>query len=255
MKRLAAAFCFCFLAANAQAERLVVSLSNERVYITSSFTGENLVLFGTIEPDAAATRLRSGYDLVVTATGPMEEFRARKKSRVLGIWVNTQTRRITRAPAYDTILSNRPLGDITTAEHRERLRIGLDALPLQQQVGRRAGEMPKDDPFRAAFLRLQNEYGLYREDPAAVTFLTPTVFRASIPLPSQVPTGTYTIDVKLFTEGALVGGAQAPLSIIKAGFEQYVAEAARDHGLLYGLVMALLALGTGWIASVVFRRD
>ena len=37
-------------AAPAQAERLVVSLSNHRVAVTSSFTGEDLVLFGTVEP-------------------------------------------------------------------------------------------------------------------------------------------------------------------------------------------------------------
>jgi hypothetical protein len=34
-----------------------------------------------------------------------------------------------------------------------------------------------------------------------------------------------------------------------------VASAAHDYGLLYGLVAALMALATGWFASVVFRRD
>jgi hypothetical protein len=29
----------------------------------------------------------------------------------------------------------------------------------------------------------------------------------------------------------------------------------RDHGLLYGLATALMALLTGWFASVVFRKD
>ena len=36
----------------AQAERLVVSLSNHRVAVTSNFVGTELVLFGTVEPDA-----------------------------------------------------------------------------------------------------------------------------------------------------------------------------------------------------------
>ena len=47
----------------AGAEQLVVSLSNHRVAVTSNFIGEDLVLFGTIEPDArhaaAASALRS----------------------------------------------------------------------------------------------------------------------------------------------------------------------------------------------------
>ena len=45
------------------------------------------------------------------------------------------------------------------------------------------------------------------------------------------------------------------LEVIKAGFEQYVADTARDYGLLYGLATALMALAIGWFGSVVFRRD
>ncbi len=43
--------------------------------------------------------------------------------------------------------------------------------------------------------------------------------------------------------------------MIKTGFEQYVADAARDYGLLYGAITALMALFIGWFGSVVFRRD
>ena len=69
-----------------------------------------------------------------------------------------------------------------------------------------------------------------------MTFLTPTVFRAAIPLPASVPTGNYAVDVKLFADGALVARTNSALEVVKAGFEQFVAEAARDHGFLYGLV-------------------
>jgi hypothetical protein len=34
-----------------------------------------------------------------------------------------------------------------------------------------------------------------------------------------------------------------------------VTVAARDHGLLYGLATAMMAIATGWFASVIFRRD
>jgi hypothetical protein len=49
--------------------------------------------------------------------------------------------------------------------------------------------------------------------------------------------------------------SNAELDIIKVGFEQYVANAARDYGLLYGIATAMLALLTGWLANVIFRRD
>ena len=65
----------------AAAERLVVSLSNHRVAVTSSFVGEELVLFGTIEPEPATSPLRPPYNLVVTVTGPRQTLRTRRKQR------------------------------------------------------------------------------------------------------------------------------------------------------------------------------
>jgi uncharacterized protein (TIGR02186 family) len=104
-------------------------------------------------------------------------------------------------------------------------------------------------------VQLENQQALYRESATAVTFLTPTVFRAAIPLPANAPTGSYAIDVELFADGVMVARTNSALEVIKAGLEQYVADAARDYGLLYGLATALMALAIGWFGSVVFRRD
>ena len=69
MRRLTITLIFITIACcggSAAAERLVVSLSNHRVAVTSSFVGEELVLFGTVEPDpatsSAAPALRSRGD-------------------------------------------------------------------------------------------------------------------------------------------------------------------------------------------------
>jgi uncharacterized protein (TIGR02186 family) len=153
------------------------------------------------------------------------------------------------------VLSNRELGQIANAETLRRLQVGLDNFLLPQRIGPDIADTVRNDPYRVAFVRLQSDKGLYRESPTAVTFLTPTVFRAAIPLPADVPTGNFAVDVKLFADGAMVARTNSALEVTKVGFEQYVADAARDNGLLYGLATALIALGIGWIASVVFRRD
>jgi len=258
MRRLALILAIVLLTGGARpaaAERLVVSLSNHRVAVTSSFVGEDLVLFGTIEPDQPRTALRPPYNMVVTVTGPSETLRTRRKQRVLGIWVNMDSREFVRVPSYLSVLSNRPVADIASPDVLRRLQVGLDNFLLTQRIGPDIADTVRDDPFRVAFVRLETQHGLYRQSPTAVTFLTPTVFRAAIPLPANAPTGNYAIDVKLFADGALVARTNSALEVIKAGFEQFVADAARDYGLLYGLVTALMALLTGWFASVVFRKD
>jgi uncharacterized protein (TIGR02186 family) len=256
MRRIGGALIFILIACGcAAAERLVVSLSNHRVQITSNFIGEDLVLFGSITADSETGTARSNYDLVVTVTGPRETFRTRRKERVAGIWVNVDAREFVRVPSYLAVLSNRPVKDIGDGATLRRLQIGLDNFLLPQRIGPDIADTVRDDPYRVAFVRLESEHGLYREVPNAVTFLTPTVFRAAIPLPADVPTGGFAIDVKLFSGGAMVAQTNSALEVIKAGFEQYVADAARDHGLLYGIATALIALFTGWLASVIFRRD
>ena len=258
MRRLALTLALVLLACGlepAAAERLVVSLSNHRVAVTSSFVGEDLVLFGTIEPDSAKTALRPPYNLVVTVTGPRQTLRTRRKERVLGIWVNVDSREFVRVPSYLAVLSNRAVGEIAHPDVLRRLQVGLDNYLLPQRIGPDIADTVSNDPFRAAFVRLENQNGLYRQSGTAVTFLTPTVFRVAIPMPANVATGNYAIDVKLFADGAMVARTNTALEVIKAGFEQYVADAARDYGLRYGLVTSLMALLIGWFGSVVFRRD
>ena len=87
-----------------------------------------------------------------------------------------------------------------------------------------------------------------------MTLLTPTVFRAEIPLPAEAPIGNYDVDVKVFADGAMLTRANSAFEIVKVGFEQFVANAARDYGLLYGITTAMMAIMTGWFAAVVFRR-
>jgi conserved hypothetical protein len=240
---------------SARAEQLVVSLSNHRVQITSNFVGEDLVLFGTVEPDLGKTTRRGGYDLVVTVTGPRESLRTRRKERVLGIWVNVASREFVQVPSYLAILANRPFAEIAGPNTLRRLQIGIDNFLLTQRIGPDIGDTVRDDPFRVAFVRLQRQHGLYSEISNGITFLTPAVFRAAIPLPANVPTGSYRVGVKLLADGVEIANTTTALEVIKAGFEQYVAEIATNNGLLYGIGTTLMALLTGWLASVVFRRD
>src|SRR3954454_4143772 len=91
----AAATAFAALALSAvpaAGERLVASLSNHRVMVTSNFVGEELVLFGGIEQDSASRPRRGGYDIVVTVAGPRQSVVTFRKARVLGIWVNADSR-------------------------------------------------------------------------------------------------------------------------------------------------------------------
>lgn len=255
MRAVLAAILVLMLGGVARAERLIVSVSNHRVTVTPNYSGEELVLFGSVERDATTPTDRTAYDLVVTVMGPRADMVTRRKERRFGIWINTDYRQFLEVPSYLALFANRPFNLITSPEIARRQQIGLNNVLLTQRVSGDYADVVPDDAFRSAFIRLRTERGLYREDASAVTFLTPTLFRTGIPLPAEVPIGTYEVEIKLFANGALVTKTETAFEIVKVGFEQFVATSARQRGLIYGLVTAAMALMTGWMASIVFRKD
>jgi uncharacterized protein (TIGR02186 family) len=179
----------------------------------------------------------------------------RRKERRFGIWINADAREFLQVPGYLALFSNRPFDAIAAPDVQRRQQLGLKNVLLTQRVGGDYADVVPNDPFRSAFVRLRSEHGLYREATSAVTFLTPTLFRTGIPLPGEVPIGTYSVEIKLFADGALVTKTDTAFEIVKIGFEQFVANTARNYGFVYGLVTAFMALMTGWMASIVFRKD
>ncbi len=244
-----------FVVSPARAERLIVSVSNHRVTVTPNYSGEELVLFGSVEKDATTPANRNSYDLVVTVIGPRADMVTRRKERKFGIWINTDYREFLQVPTYLALFSNRPFDAIASPDVERRQQLGLNNVLLTQRVGTDYGDVVPNDAFRRAFVRLRAEHGLYREETSAVTFLTPTLFRTGIPLPAEVPIGTYEVEIKLLSDGALIARTDTAFDIVKVGFEQFVATAARQDGLVYGMVTAFMALMTGWMASIVFRKD
>lgn len=239
----------------ALAERLIVSLSTHRVQISSNFRGVDLTLFGAIEQDAATVGRTGTYSIVVTVIGPRQTTVVWEKKRIMGLWVNASYRTFLEPPSYLAVLSNRPIEAFAPPEARQRLRLGLHGFLQSQSPAAPAGQPAPDEEYRRAFVAIKKEQRLYHEYGNAVTFITPSLFRTAIPLPANVAVGTYQVETKLFVNGSLIARDDTAFEIVKTGFEQFISESARNHGLLYGLATTMLALFTGWLGSIVFRRD
>jgi uncharacterized protein (TIGR02186 family) len=254
MKRRVAGILICAaLAAGAsiasvRAERLVTSLSTHRVLISSNFTGTSLVLFASIEESDATREKPRRYDVSITVRGPNTTFVTRKKERLLGLWVNFESRAYPETPSYLAVLTNRPPTDFGPLELQTKYKLGLSFAALPPSIA-------ADDEFRSALLRVKKAEGLFYEETNAVTFLTPTLFRATVPVPATAPTGQYEVDVHVFLNGVLAAQQTTAIEVVKTGFEAFVAQQAREGEFGYGFAVAFLALVVGTAAGLVFRRN
>ena len=238
--------------APAKAERLVTALSNDSVAISSNFTGSHITVFGMIERDGQTISRSSNYELVVMAEGPPQSTQVRLKSRSFGVWLNSDSERIVDVPSFLSVQSTHALDRITLPVLRARHGIGFDMMAFNAEPGDMA---PEHTHFEAAFLRLMQDNGLYAQDDHGVIFLGKDLFRARITLPANVPVGSYKITTYLFRDNALLANSEQMLEIRKVGFEQWLTNFARHNGYTYGIATVLIACLTGWLASVIFRKD
>jgi uncharacterized protein (TIGR02186 family) len=239
--------------APAAAESLLISLSVSRVAVNSTYTGSSIVVFGSVERDGQTVARAGPYDIVVTVRGPRQSLTVREKERLGPIWLNRAQQKFAEVPAFLAVLSSRPLTEVAGENSRRRLRIGLDAIVASADLT--FASERADDPFRAALLRLRSGDKLFLEDEDGVRHLSPTLFRATVPLPATAPVGPYDVEVSLFSGGAALAREEARFELVKTGFERRMAVFARDWAPAYALVAIAAALLFGWLASVIFRRD
>ena len=70
----------------------------------------------------------------------------------------------------------------------------------------------------------------------------------------MVANGTFVAHTFLLHDKQVVAERTEAFLVRKTGFERFVFTASTQYPLVYGLVCVVLALGTGWLGSVVFRR-
>ena len=255
MRKAVAAILLFLLSVPALAETVIVALSRPTIAVRSNFSGTQIVVFGGIERDGV-TVARRGYDIVAVIRGPRADTTVRRKDRILGMWINRSAETYDDLPGYYAVLANRPVADIASERYRQDLHIGTETLIERPAAFANAEtEETTQTPFGDALVSQRASEGLFVEDEEGVAFLGRSMFRGTAILPASVPIGTYTVDVHLFSGGALLSSATADFLLHKEGFEEMVSSASRERPALYGMATIALAFFTGWLGSVVFRRN
>jgi uncharacterized protein (TIGR02186 family) len=238
------------------------ALTETNVRVNSDFRGDQIVLYGAVfDPQSRPS------DVVVIVRGPEQPVRIARKSRVAGVWINSRPVVFQGAPGFYIAASTRPLDDIARFGVLRRLEAGVDHLainaPAEQRTETRYGvrdvvvsRLGADYlDWRRAVVRLKTAEHLYDVNEHGVRFVDRGLFRAEIPLPAEAPIGRYDVRILLFQNGQPVAEKDRILTVEKVGVERGLYLWAHQRPWSYGLAAMAFALGAGWAASTVFRRD
>lgn len=268
MRRLLAALAFALAAAGpagAQApaanppplpESFEIGLSQDLIQVGTAFGGARLVVFGALD-NADGRVLRQGrYDIVVALEGPRRDLVVREKERFFGLWVNRSEERFEAVPESYSVVSTRALRDIAPPTILRQMGVGAaNLVATSQGLTLDAALGSDDEAFGSALLRLKVQAGLYVETVGAIEFVSPTLFRATLTLPADIPVGRHVARAFLFREGAFVRERTEDLWVVKTGFENRISTFAATSGYAYGILAVLVAVLTGWLGRIAFKRD
>ncbi len=248
-------------------ESIVSGLSQNRVSITASFDGDEILVYGAVKRDGPAPDAR--LDVIVTAEGPSGPVTVRRKARVAGIWVNRDSVNVSSAPSFYAVATTGRLDDILRPEENRRHAISIDQLvhleaadaALENWVAR--GGDPDSVPlfpillsegeFIRSMIRVWTNEGRYRLLENRVQLTEQTLFRADLTLPSNLTEGVYRVRMFLLRDGFVVATHERWIRVRKEGLERMIFNLSREQPLLYGLLALFFAAFAGWGASAAFR--
>jgi len=226
----------------ARANTLVADLSEHEIKITTGFAGTELLLFGANQ---------GAGNVIVIVSGPDSEVTVRKKSRVSGLWINTDSVRFDTVPGFYHVAATESLSASDLNEVLRENGVGFRYLNLN----------PADEiapvqaaTFREALLRRKEVLRLYAAKPGLIEVVGGGLFRTRVRFPANVPTGQYHVDVYHVVDGWVASTTSIPLTVHKVGMEASIFRFAHDYPALYGAVAILIAALAGYGAGMVFGR-
>lgn len=233
-------------------ESVDADVSTRSVAVTSNFAGTKIIIFGAVNARGQDKPASEIYDIIIVVEGTPTPVMARKKSRIAGIWINTEGVRFDDVPSYYTISSTRPISLIAKSQVLKENAIGYRHIAMPAATsGLTAKQL---DEFRRAVVRLKRKENLFQKDDNGVEFRGESLFRTSIDLPANVPVGPLKARVFLLRDGDVVSSFESEVILQREGLQGLLHDFAFDYPLFYGLFAVFLAASAGLIASTLFNR-
>jgi len=223
---------------------LVTGMESEHVDVTINFTGKDTLIFGALAKQG---------DVIIKVSSPDMSVDLSHKHAVGPFWLDGGKLTVRKTPGLYYLLSSKPLDKIVPAAVEQQFGLHLrDALKHAEFDATSAGKM---GDWKAAFIQIKKEAGLFRKIPDAVKLVEKRLFIATIQLPAKIPLGTYQLDIYLAQHGKIISHQTRHLDVHQVRLEHWVANAVNNHAWMFGVLFTLFALVLGLTFGMALRRS
>ncbi len=224
-----------------QQPAIAAGLAEDTVEVKVNYSGARIVLFAT-----APAGDSEGTGLAVALIGPPESQEVIRSTP-------TGERRFefVNAPSVFAIGAEPQVAGAVSPEVmiESGLNAAASAMPRADLLN-----SPDLDAWRAAFVELKMNQGLYSFDDTTIERLDGGLRRARILLPPNAPPGDYRVRAVAFRNGQRVGETEETLTLVRGGMDATLFDLSRQHGFVYGFIAVLLGVIAGAIGAWVGRR-
>jgi uncharacterized protein (TIGR02186 family) len=224
-----------------QPPAIVAGLAEDTVEVKVNYSGARIVLFAT-----GPLEENEGSGVAVALIGPPEP------QEVVRLTASGERRfQFVSAPTVFAIAAEPQVTGAIPPEVMVEagLNAAASAMPRAEQL-----DAPDLPAWRAAFVNLKVNQGLYSLDETVIERLEGGLRRARIALPADAPPGDYRIRAVAFRNGQRIGESEQVLRLVRGGMDATLFDLARNHGVIYGFVAVLLGALIGAVGAWVGRR-
>ena len=227
----------------------MLGLSTDKVSITTSFDGSDILIFGAVKREEPI-QAQPPLEVVITVAGPSMPVAVRRKSNRFGIWVNTAMVEVDQAPSFYAVATTSPFSSVLsdTEDLRQKISIGRAI----RSVGA-PSDITNSGDFTDAVIRIRRASGLYQQLEGQIALDQQTLFRTAIKMPANLTEGDYVTRIFLTRGGQIISSYQTSIDVRKVGLERWLFTLSRQQPLLYGLMSLAIAIAAGWGASAAFQ--
>ena len=242
-------FIFLYFINNLFARDFILGdISDRNISITASFTGANIIIYGSIDP-----KIYNYNNIYITVVGPKTNLKLRKKSKILGLWVlEKKYINIDNLPSYYAIASNANSNNFSGSTFKIN-EIGWENVNLDFPQYNSV----KEKQFYFNILKdLYLDKKLYVSKLSKINVIRDTLFRSEFELPATALVGSYEVNMFLISkEGKeLIAIWSDNISVTKQGISAKLFDFSKNYSFLYGIFAAIGAILVGFFASEIFRR-